>query len=157
MKPVSARRSKHQRGNALLEAGLIFIVGSVLLFGIFDLAQMLFIHQAVVNQIRAAARWAAVNTYDAGKITNMVLYGTPTAGTPGTELFGMSTSNVSVIHDTSDGLYADRIQISASGYSYLLFSGTIANAVAGGYPSVSRVGLRASMTVPHEHIDLLPD
>ena len=153
MKPSLVKQNRRERGSVLVEAGLIFIVGSVMVFGIFDLAQMLFIHQAVVHQLRTAARWAAVNTFDSGKITNMVLYGTPTAGAAGTGLFGMTASNVSVEHDISDGLYADRIVITASGYSYLLFSGAIANAMTSGGPSVSRLGLQARMTVPHEHIN----
>ncbi len=153
MNLIRSEQEKRERGSVLVEAGLIFIVGTVLMFGTFDIAQMLFIHQVVVNQVRTAARWAAVNTYDSGKITNMVLYGTPTAGATGSGLFGMTASNVNVAHDTSDGLYADRIVIIVSGYSYLLFSGAIANATQSGSPSVSRTGLTAGITVPHEHID----
>ena len=152
MRYAIARRKGSQRGSAFVETALIFVVSSVLVIGILDLAQMLFIHQAVVNQIRVAGRWASVSSYDAGQITNMVLYGKPTTGT-GTGLFGMTASNVTVEHDTSDGMYADRIKISATGYSYLLFSGTIANAVVGGAPSTKRFGLSASITVPHEYIE----
>src|SRR5579862_626185 len=124
-----SRRHDRQRGAALVEASLIFILALGLLMGLVDVGEMLFIHQTVTDHVRAAARWAAVNPYDPTSTTNMVLYGTTTAGTSG--LFGMTSSNVTISHDTSDGLYADRIGITVSGYSYLFFSGSIVNAFYG--------------------------
>ena len=157
--PLAAR--KKQRGGTLVEGALIFTLASALLIGVIDLGQMLFVHQTVVDRVRVAARWASVNPYDSSQITNMVLYGTPAAGTSGTELFGMTSSNVVATHDTSDGAYADRITINVSGYTYLMFSGTIVNTLyslgggangSGGGPSVVRTGLTVNTTVPHEYV-----
>jgi hypothetical protein len=147
---AEARKRHNERGSVFVESALILVVGLALVIATVDLSQMLFIHQAVVNQVRLAARWAAVNPYDATKIKNMVLYGTPAAGTH--PLFGMNASNIAVEHDTSDGLYADRVTIRVSGYSYLLFSAALANVTRAGAPAVRRTGLTATMTIPHEHI-----
>jgi Flp pilus assembly protein TadG len=148
----TSESKRKQRGSALVESALILTVGITLMFGTFDLAQMLFVHQVVVNQLRVAGRWAAVHPFDASQITNEVLYGTPTAGTAGSEIAGMRASNVTVTHDTSDGLYADRVTIKASGYTYLMFSGSVANSVRGSGSSPLRTGLTATMTIPHEHV-----
>jgi Flp pilus assembly protein TadG len=157
-KHISRIRRRNQRGNTLVEAGLIFVLGISLLIGLFDLGQILFIHQTVVERTRAAARWAAVNPYNSDQTKNMVLYGSPTAPDGGTPLFGMTTSNIAVAHDNSDGLYADRIQITVSGYTYFFFSAAIVNTMypsAGHSGSVSptHTGLTISMTIPHETVN----
>jgi hypothetical protein len=153
---VLKSKKQPERGSTLVEASLIFVLGMGLLIGMFDLGQMLFLQQTVVERTRYAARWAAVNAYDSDQITNMVLYGTPTAPPSGTPLFNMSASNVTVAHDTADGLFADRITVTVSGYSYLFFSGAIVNTMYGNgssaATSVVRTGLTASETILHEYV-----
>ncbi len=145
----------------MVEGALIFVLGVSLLIGLLDIGQILFIHQTVVDRTNTAARWASVSPFDATQIKNMILYGTPSAGTPGSELFNMSASNISVAHDTSDGAYADRISIVVSGYSYLFFSGMFVNTMYGSQsqdhgvssgPSVVRTGLTVTTMIPHEYV-----
>lgn len=150
--PISKNRKRTQTGSVFVESALIFIVAAIFGIGAIDVGLMVFTHQTVLNRTRAAGRWSAVNPFDATQITNMVLYGTPTAGQAGTELFGMNASNVTVVHDTSDGMYADRVIITVSGYTYFLFSGAIANASQSSGPSAQRTGLTTSLVVPHEYV-----
>ena len=154
------RRSRTKRGGALLEAGLIFVLGISLMIGLFDVGQMMFIHQTVIERTREAARWATVNPFDSTKVTNMVLYGSPTAGTAGTELFNMSASKVSVSH-TGSGSMSDNISLTVSGYTYLLFSATIVNAFwprtrNSSAPSAQRPGLSVTYTIPCEYDEWAP-
>jgi hypothetical protein len=142
----------------LVEGALIFVLAMALLIGMYDMVQIMFVHQTVVERTRAAARWAAVNDYNADQIKNMVVYNSTSAPDGGgSGLFGMTTSNVAVAHDTSDGVYADRIQITVSGYSYSFFAAAIVNSVypASGQGSVSatRTGLTVKMTIPHEVVN----
>src|SRR5712692_2995656 len=133
---------KNERGNTLVEASLILVLALSLLIGLFDLLQIMFIHQTVVDRTRAVARWAAVNPYDATKTTNMVLYASTTAPTDGSAgLFNMTSLNVAVSHDTSDGLYADRIGIVVSGYSYSFFAAALVNNM---YPTSGQSGTQSS-------------
>jgi len=152
-------RRSMQRGSALVEAALIFVLGISLLIGMFDVGQMMFIHQTVVERTQEAARWGTVNPYDATKITNMVLYGSSTAGTAGSELFGMSSSNVAVSHIGS-GTMSDRISITVSGYTYLLFSSAIVNTLtphsSGNTPTVQHTGLSVTYTIPCEYDEWSP-
>lgn len=92
--PISKNRKRTQTGNVFVESALIFVVAAIFGIGALDVGLMMFTHHTVLNRVRAAGRWSAVNPFDATQITNMVLYGTPTAGQAGTELFGMSASNV---------------------------------------------------------------
>jgi Flp pilus assembly protein TadG len=152
------QKNRRRRGSALVEGSLIFVLALGLLICLIDIGQIMFIHQTVTDRVRSAARWAAVNAYDATQITNMVLYNSTTAPQGGAgALFGMTSSNVAVAHDTSDGLYADRIQITVSGYSYMFFSGAIINGFynssGASAPSATRTGLTVEMTIPHEVVN----
>ena len=71
---ISRRRQKQSRGAVIIETGLIFVVFTFMLMGAFDFAQFLFVHQAIVDRARSAARWGAVNDpTNTSAIQNMVL------------------------------------------------------------------------------------
>jgi hypothetical protein len=53
---------KHrERGQSLVEGALVMLVFFALLLGIVDLSQIVFSHQALVERVRAAARWGAIH------------------------------------------------------------------------------------------------
>jgi Flp pilus assembly protein TadG len=116
----------------MVETAIIFVVFALMLIGIFDFGQFLFLHQALVERARYAARWGSVNDpTDTASITNMVLYNqsaTPPSGTP--TYFNLSSSNVSV---TSPGFGTNnyRLTIQISDYSYLILSPYIAGTYTG--------------------------
>jgi hypothetical protein len=159
-KPL-ARRS--ERGSALVEASLIFLLGTGLLFGSFDIAQMLFMHQTVVDRTRTAARYGSVNEFDADAIRNLVLYNSTTAGDSGTGLFGMTSSNVTVTRYGANTL-EDRLDVRVSGYTFPLFSAALVNGYASAsgnngsqngndsVPAVWHTGLSTHVSVPYEYV-----
>src|SRR5262245_50617412 len=66
-----------RRGSALVESTLVLLVSLALFIGIGDLAQVLFVHQSLVERVREGLRYGVI-TYDTYAIQNIVLYGTPT-------------------------------------------------------------------------------
>ena len=72
----------------MLESVLTLVVFLALFFGVFDVGEMLFVHQTLTDRARNAARWGAVNTFDATPITNLVLYGATTPAAGQTPSFG---------------------------------------------------------------------
>ena len=118
MKTKKAR--KRQRGGVLVETALIFTTFAFMLIGAFDCGQFLFIHQALVERARSAARWGGVN--DPTNITgiqNMVLYNQPTAGSAG--YFGLDSSMVQVTNPGS-GTDNYRVVVFITNYPYTVLS-----------------------------------
>src|SRR5258706_7800381 len=99
----TSRRRKKSGGSVLVETALIFLVFACLLLGAFDFGQFLFVHQALVERARYAARWGAItDPTDSASITNMVLYNAPTGS--GTGYFNLTSADVFV---TSPGVGTD--------------------------------------------------
>ncbi len=125
-------RQRTSRGSALVETALVFFIFAMMLIGIFDFGQFLFVHQALVERARYAARWGAINDpTDSTSIVNMILYNqasTPPAGTP--TYFNVASSNVSVSNPDS-GTNDYRLNVRISGYSYTILSPTIAGTYTG--------------------------
>ena len=63
------------RGSTLVESVLVLLVFMSTLIALFDCSQFMFLHQTLVERVRAAARYGTVNTYSQTEIQNMVLYG----------------------------------------------------------------------------------
>ena len=61
---ISRRRAR--RGSAILESSFVFLGFFAMMLGSFDFAQFLFLHQAIVERTRYAARWGAINDATAG-------------------------------------------------------------------------------------------
>ena len=135
---VALRRRRTSKGSVFVETALIFIAFACLLIGAFDFGQFLFIHQALVERARSAARWGAINDpTDSASITNMVLYnqaGAPPEGTTG--YMNVTAGNITVTNPDS-GTDKYRLNIRVSGYSYLVLSPFIAGNYTGPLVSVS--------------------
>jgi len=132
MKNVASRRRRVSKGSAIIETSLIFIAFAAIMIGIFDFSQFLFVHSALVERARFAARWGAINNpTDSTSITNMVLYNqssSPSSGTAG--YFNLTSSNVSVTTPGS-GSNDYRLVVTISGYSYLMLSPWVAGSHTG--------------------------
>jgi Flp pilus assembly protein TadG len=81
MKPAQIRNQ--ERGQAFVETGLMLMIVLPIVIGIMDFGQFLYFHQALSDRTRAAARWAAVNTFDATQITNVAIYNDPNGSANG--------------------------------------------------------------------------
>jgi Flp pilus assembly protein TadG len=134
----TSRRRRTSKGAVMLETALIFAVFAVMLIGTFDFGQFLFIHQALVERARYAARWGAINDpTDSTSITNMVLYNqsaAPPLGTSG--YFNLAASNV-VVSNPGSGTDNYRLNITISGYTYNILSPYIAGTYTGPTITVS--------------------
>jgi hypothetical protein len=114
----------------MLELSFIFLVFFSLLMGAFYFGQFLFLHQALVERARYAARWG-VATYPqttTTEIQNMVLYGQSTAGSNG--YFGLTSSMVTVTQ-SNPNTYNWCISVLISNYPYYMFSPYIAGQYTG--------------------------
>src|SRR5215510_9344766 len=120
---ISRPRQKNSRGAVLIETGLILVVFLFMLMGAFDFAQYLFIHQALVDRARTAARWGAVNDpTNTSAIQNMVLYNQTTVPDGASSgIFGLTSSNVTV---STPGAVTDdyRLVVTITNYSYVMIS-----------------------------------
>jgi Flp pilus assembly protein TadG len=133
---MSGRRKTNQ-GSVMVELSLIGTLFFVLVIGIVDFAQALFIQQAIVDRARSAARWGAVtDPTNSTAIRNMVLYLQPTEPANGSASFGLTASMVNV--STADaGTYNYRLVVQVSGYSYRLLSPNLAGTYTGAPVNVS--------------------
>ena len=137
MSNTTLQRGRTRRGSAIVEAALIFPLFFTMLIGAVDFGQFLFIHQALVERARYAARWGAVNNpADATAITNVVLYLQSTAPPSGTGFLNLTASNVSVTNPDS-GTANYRLAIRISGYTYTVLSPYIAGTRIGPVITVS--------------------
>jgi hypothetical protein len=113
---------KNRRGHSVLEGALVTLVFLATLIGIFDLAQVLFIHQTFVARARSAARYGVLNPDNADGIRNMVIYGQTTVPPgPPSGIFGLTSGMVTVSRRDS-GANEDRIVVTIANYPYRLFS-----------------------------------
>jgi len=141
-----------RRGQALVEAALVLLVFFVIMIGLLDVGQMLFLHQTLTERAQAAVRWGVTNNYDPTSITNLVLYGN-TSPDPGAQPFwGLSTSNVAV---SNPGCGPNpnidcRVTVVVSGYTYNLFSAAIIGKYFGGSGSTTYRGQTILASLPSE-------
>src|SRR5437879_5083971 len=131
-----------RRGQALVEASLLLLVFFVIMIGLLDLGQMLFLHQTLSERAQNAVRWGVTNNYDPTSITNLVLYGKTSPGQNDQAFWGLTTSNVTV---SNPGCGPNpniecRVTIVVSGYTYNLFSAAIIGKYFGGSGNATRNG-----------------
>lgn len=147
MRSTSYLRSRRSRGQSLVESALVLLVYLVLLIGILDVGQVLFIHQTMVERTRAALRFGAVqDPFNADAVRNMVLYNQPTvpgagdyepeylgdrdAPPPVPGIFGLMPAMVDVQrHDAT--FNEDRITIRITGYPFNFYTPIIAGLYEG--------------------------
>lgn len=104
-----------KRGSTLVESSVIMLLFLVLLAGVLDAAQILFLHQLLNQRVRAGARYAAVHADDASAIRNVVVYNSAVSDNQGPGFFGLTGPMVQVAR-YSAGTSADRVEIRIAGY-----------------------------------------
>jgi Flp pilus assembly protein TadG len=119
------RLARNRAGNAMLE----FVIGSGLLVmafvGTFQFGYTFLQYNNLENAVARGARYASLVPYDSTTTTqspgfdaavkNMVLYGSPTAGTSPV-LPGLTTTNVSLTVTFTNGV-PSAMKVSISGYT----------------------------------------
>lgn len=89
------KRGRAQKGGAILEGALTISVFLMMLIGVLDLGQFLFVHATLTERARSAARQGSVLQLTTTQVQNLVLYGT-TSAQDKPPFLGLSASNVSV-------------------------------------------------------------
>ena len=111
-------RRKNQRGAAIIEGAFVMVKFFTMLVGIFDLGRMMFIHQALTERVRSAARWGAANgAGNSSAIRNQVLYGSANQPENATGYFGLKSENVTVTQ-TGVGTNDNRLTVSIKDFKY---------------------------------------
>ncbi len=142
LRPATAggapRQCRMRRGSAFIEASLIALTFALLLIGVFDCGQFLYIHQALVERARFAARWGSVtDPTDTTSIQNMVLYNQSTVPNPPVDgYFGLTSGMVQVTNPAS-GTDDYRVVVLITNYPYRVFSPLIAGTFKGPNITVS--------------------
>lgn len=129
---ISRSRQKHQKGSAMLEGALTLVVFVSLFLGAIDLAQILLIHQSIVERVRSVARVTSVTCCDTDTVKNLVLYGQTATPSQPSGYYGLTASNVAVTF--SDQNSPDqRLTIRVTGFQYRSFTPMLAG-VSNGIP-----------------------
>ena len=139
----TSQARKRQRGSVLVETGLIFTTFAFMLIGAFDFGQFLFIHQALVERARSAARWGVVtDPTNLTAIRCMVLYDQPSgSGCPGNDdtrpgYFGL-TQNMVQVSTPGSGTNDYRLVVFITNYPYTVLSPYIGGTYMGPNITVS--------------------
>ena len=124
MKTILRRSNgNRRRGSGMLETALLSMIFSAMLIGTFDFGQFLFVHQALVERARSAARWGGLKGgTDLTGTRNMVLYNqsaTPSVGTA--TYFGLEPSMVTVTLDDAN-TNDKRLTLAIDNYPYKMIS-----------------------------------
>lgn len=154
MRKNARRLNRKERGQALVEAALTMVVCMGLIIGILDVGQALFMYQNLMERARSAARWAAVNTWDATNtptaVQNLIMYGQTTQPSGQTPAFGLTATNISVTRPTPDYSSSDRILITISGYNLSLVSADFISAFMSNRVKGSFTGLTITAAQTYE-------
>ena len=143
-------RRTRQKGSTLLESVLTLVIFMTLAIGIFDVGEMFFVHQTLTDRARNAARWGAVNTYDATSMQNLVLYGATVPAAGQTPSFGLAASNVTISRPAASvGLPEDRVIVTVV-YPVTLISVFLGQSSTWSGTSVPTWNLRIQISTPYE-------
>lgn len=98
---MTRTRRPRQKGNVLVESALVLFVFIIVLIGIVDFGQILYVHQALVERVRNVTRNAVVSALTDAQIRNMIVYGqtsarTTDSGTPLPGYLGLRPEHVNV-------------------------------------------------------------
>lgn len=88
--------ARKEAGQSLVESALILGAFMALLLGMAGLGQSLFVRQTLADRARIAARWGALNRYDAAAIRRVVLFGTADPAQGETPFFGLTPTAIGV-------------------------------------------------------------
>jgi Flp pilus assembly protein TadG len=118
-----SRRTRSQRGNAVIEFALAFSIIVPVFLSTFQFGYTFYVYNLLQTQVRDGARYAALRTFRAGDahsiaafstaVRNMVRYSTPD-GTETAIVPGLTDSNVVVSILDRNGLAADASHVPAT-------------------------------------------
>lgn len=106
---------KKERGAAVVEASLTLTLFILVIFTLFDLGYVMYVHQTLAERARAGARYGSLNPTDTTGMRNIALYYSTTGS--GAGVLGLTSSNVSAVR-AGAGTAADRVTVTISGFRF---------------------------------------
>jgi Flp pilus assembly protein TadG len=126
-----ARKNSRERGASLLESALVLLTFLMMVIGVMDFGQVLYLHQSLVERARSAARYGAINPTNSAGIQNMAVYNSPTVASGQTAMLaGLTTAMVDVQNPDINTPNA-RVVVTISGYPMQFFTPGLARAFTG--------------------------
>jgi Flp pilus assembly protein TadG len=122
-----------ESGTAIVEFTLTAAFFLMMIMAIVSGGHLFFTHNALVESTRRGARYAAmlakpaetcVNNSTADPVKNMVLYGTPNAGTT-TLVNNLQPSNITVCYSDDYGVGQGTVSVKIEGYNYIFAVGGV--------------------------------
>ena len=121
-------KNHSERGTAIVEFTLTAAFFLMMIVAIISGGHLFFTHNALVESTRRGARYASLlakpateacvnNSTTVDPVKNMVLYGTPTAGTT-TLVNNLQASNVTVCYSADYGVSTGTVSVKIEGYQY---------------------------------------
>lgn len=132
---MARRQRSGQRGSAMVEGAMVIGLFLMVFIGIFDFAQIMYLHQSLTERVRFAARAAVVEPLTETEIRNLVLYGKKEPADGQTGYFGLEPKNVSVTI-AEKGTNEQRLKLRVAGLKFQVLS-----------PWMARVGYNLPITV----------
>ncbi len=124
------RRTKHhsESGTAVLEFALTAAVFLMMIVAIISGGHLFFTHNAMVESTRRGARYAATqckpdlsgcvgSDTSLARVKNVVLYGTPTAGTTPL-VYNLTPANITVEYSSDFGVAQGTVSVKIVNYDY---------------------------------------
>ncbi len=121
-------KNQSERGTAIVEFALTAAFFLMMIMAIISGGHLFFTHNALVESTRRGARYAALlakpntqacvnNSTTVDPVKNMVLYGTPTAGTT-TLVNNLQASNITVCYSSDYNVSKGTVSVKIEGYQY---------------------------------------
>jgi Flp pilus assembly protein TadG len=110
-----------RKGSTLVESSILLLLFLVILIGVLDAGQVMFFHQFLTERVRTGARYAAVHTFNADTVANVVVYQSASPAPGATGLLGLSTAMVQASHYDA-GTAWDRVEVKVTGYKMRFLS-----------------------------------
>lgn len=128
-------KKESESGTAIIEFTITAAAFLMMIMAIVSAGHLFFTHNALVESTRRGARYAALvakpntgfcqnNSTTVNAVKNMVLYGTPTAGTT-TLVNNLQPSNVTVCYSNDYGVGQGTVSVKIEGYSYTFAVGAL--------------------------------
>ena len=103
----------------------------MMVIGVIDFGQVLYLHQSLVERARSAARYGAINPTNSAGIQNMAVYNTATVANGQTAMLaGLTTAMVNVQNADINTPNA-RVVVTISGFPMQFFTPGLARAFTG--------------------------
>ena len=120
---------KRQRGAAMVETALVFLVTLSMIIFIMDMGRVLLTQQVIADRAQAGVRMAVVNNWDATEVANYVAYGsttTPESGSSTPGLMGIAASEVTLTTYADTGIGDARYKVKVRCVPFFTFIPSLA-------------------------------